>query len=173
MRYVKHWNLDVSQVKLSHQWYPRWIRLKLNSAVNASCHGARVVSNTYILVAVQRTDTVLVRKFREMEKVSLGGGEDRSLRSVHSGPDREIDTLRGQQCMQSAGRKVPLFSRHTTSTALRLAVGHAFTAEYTCWFRPDLPLEVYVAPWLDHSFAHLLYTCPRGHEAQHPANPLL
>ena len=58
---------------------------------------------------------------------------------------------------------VPSFSRHTTTTALRLAVGHAFISDYTRRFRPDIPEdENYCAcGFPDHSFHHVLYDCPR------------
>ena len=57
----------------------------------------------------------------------------------------------------------PTPSRHTTSTALRLAVGHAFISDYTRRFRPDIPAdERYCAcGYEDHSFIHILYECPR------------
>ena len=73
------------------------------------------------------------------------------------------------------GRRLPLFSRHTTSTALRLAVGHAFTSEYTRRFRPDLAGTDMACPcgWPDHSFYHLLYECHLHRTARHNANPAL
>ena len=75
----------------------------------------------------------------------------------------------------ATGRRLPLFSRHTTSTALRLAVGHAFTSEYTRRFRPDLEEGELACPcgWPDHSFYHLLYECRLHRVARRTANPLL
>ena len=73
------------------------------------------------------------------------------------------------------GRRLPIFSRHTTSTALCLAVGHAFTSEYTCQFRPDLDDAGLACPcgWPDHSFYHLLYECRLHRTARLNANPAL
>jgi hypothetical protein len=54
------------------------------------------------------------------------------------------------------GRKTwcPLFPRRTTSTALQLAVDHAFTGSYASKFRPlDPPLSL---------------TCPCGHHLRNP-----
>ena len=75
----------------------------------------------------------------------------------------------------TSSRRVPLFTRHTTSTALHLAVGHAFTAEYMRRFWLDLPLDELACPcgWPDASFTHLLYPSPRGHVARRLANPNL
>ena len=73
------------------------------------------------------------------------------------------------------GCRVPLFTQHTTSTVLRLAVGHAFMAKYTRRFQPDLPLDESACPcgWPDASFTYLLYACPHGHVAWCLANPNL
>ena len=62
----------------------------------------------------------------------------------------------------------PCFSRHTTSTALQLAVGHAFTSDYTRWFRPDIPEDenFCTCGFPDHSFHHILYDCPLYIEAR-------
>ncbi|KAF8261662.1 hypothetical protein EI94DRAFT_1809968 [Lactarius quietus] len=59
-------------------------------------------------------------------------------------------------------------TRHTTSTALRLAVGHAFTSDYTKRFRPDIPPdELYCeCGFTDCSWFHLVYDCPRFEEAR-------
>ena len=56
-----------------------------------------------------------------------------------------------------------LFTRHTTTTALRLAVGHAFTADYTRRLRPDIPEHELQCPcgFPDNSFHHILYDCRR------------
>ena len=66
---------------------------------------------------------------------------------------------------------IPCFSRHTTTTALRLAVGHAFTSDYARRFRPDIPEEDNHCPcgFPDNSFHHLLYDCPRHTEARRSA----
>ena len=66
------------------------------------------------------------------------------------------------------GRRVPRFPRHTTSTALRFAVGHAFTSDYTARFRPDIPLDQLACScgWPTHSFDHLILHCPRGRAAR-------
>ena len=66
---------------------------------------------------------------------------------------------------------IPCFSHHTTTTALRLAVGHAFTSDYTRRFRPDIPEdENYCAcRFPDHSFHHILYDCPQYTEAHQSA----
>ena len=63
---------------------------------------------------------------------------------------------------------VPCFSRHTTTTALRLAVGHAFISDYSRRFRPDIPEEENrcLCGFPDHSFHHLLYDCPRHTQAR-------
>ena len=74
-----------------------------------------------------------------------------------------------------SGRRVPLFSRHTTSTAFRLAVGHAFTSEYTRRFRPDLDGDVLACPcgFPDHSFYHILYDCRLHSRVRVEVNPNL
>jgi hypothetical protein len=55
------------------------------------------------------------------------------------------------------------FSRHTTTTAFRLAIGHAFTSDYSKRFKPDLPPEASACPcgFEDRSFHHLVYNCAR------------
>ena len=66
---------------------------------------------------------------------------------------------------------IPCFSRHTTTTALRLAVGHAFTSDYTRQFRPDIPEDenYCTCGFPDHSFHHILYDCPQYTEARQSA----
>ena len=66
---------------------------------------------------------------------------------------------------------VPCFTRHTTTTALRLAVGHAFTSDYTRRFRPDIPEDENYCScgFPDHSFHHILYDCPQHTEARQSA----
>ena len=65
---------------------------------------------------------------------------------------------------------IPSFSRHTTTTALRLAVGHVSISDYTRRFRPDILEEENRCQCLcgfpDHSFHHLLYDCPRHTQAR-------
>ena len=67
-----------------------------------------------------------------------------------------------------------LFTRHTTTTALRLAVGHAFTADYTRRLRPDIPEHELQCPcgFPDNSFHHILYDCPRYESSRREAAPL-
>lgn len=62
---------------------------------------------------------------------------------------------------------VHCFSRHATTTALCLAVGHAFTSDYARRFRTDIPEEENhcICGFPDHSFHHLLYDCPRHTQA--------
>ena len=57
---------------------------------------------------------------------------------------------------------LPVYSRHTTTTALRLAVGHAFMSDYSRRFRPDISEDQLACRcgWPSHSFHHLLYECP-------------
>ena len=63
------------------------------------------------------------------------------------------------------GRKTrkPKYSRRTTSTALQLAVDHAFTGSYAARFRPTDPPEAQYCPcgavWRDPP--HLTLLCPR------------
>ena len=73
----------------------------------------------------------------------------------------------------TSGRRVPLFSRHTTSTAFRLAVGHAFTSEYTRRFRPDLDGDDLACPcgFPDHSFYHIVYDCRLHSRVRVEVNP--
>ena len=65
-------------------------------------------------------------------------------------------------------------TRHCTSTALRLAVGHAFTSDYTCRFRPDIPKSDNACECglNDRSWTHLIYACPLFHHARNRASPL-
>lgn len=62
----------------------------------------------------------------------------------------------------------PSYSHHTTTTALRLALGHAFISDYTRRFRLDIPEEENhcLCGFPDHSFHHLLYDCPRHTQAR-------
>ena len=75
----------------------------------------------------------------------------------------------------TSGHRVPLFSRHTTSTAFRLAVGHSFTSEYTRRFRPDLDSDDLACPcgFPDHSFYHILYDCRLHSRVRVEVNPNL
>ncbi len=63
----------------------------------------------------------------------------------------------------------PLYSRRTTSTALRLAVDHAFTGTYVIRFRPKDPEENSACPCgcLFRTDLHILYDCPRFGAARH------
>lgn len=40
------------------------------------------------------------------------------------------------------GKSLPVYSHHTTTTALCLAVGHAFTSDYSRRFCPDIPEDM-------------------------------
>ena len=53
-------------------------------------------------------------------------------------------------------------TRHTTTTALRFATGHAFTSDYACRFRKDLPEEANACKCghPNRTWDHLLYGCP-------------
>ena len=66
---------------------------------------------------------------------------------------------------------ITCFSRHTTTTALRLTVGHMFTSDCARRFRPDIPEEENhcACGFPDHSFHQILYDCPRHTEARHSA----
>ena len=70
------------------------------------------------------------------------------------------------------GKALPVYSRHTTTTTLCLAVGHAFTSDYSHRFRPDIPEDQLACQcgWPSHSFHHFLYECPRGYPFQRQAN---
>jgi hypothetical protein len=67
------------------------------------------------------------------------------------------------------GRKTkrPLYSRHTTSAAVQLAVDHAFTGSYARRFRPSDPVETNAckcgAPIRTPS--HLIRECPQHYQA--------
>ena len=65
----------------------------------------------------------------------------------------------------------PCFTCHTTTTALHLVVGHAFTSDYTRWFRHNIPEDENYCScrFPDHSFHHILYNCPQHTEAQQSA----
>ncbi|KAH9067012.1 hypothetical protein EDB83DRAFT_2596874 [Lactarius deliciosus] len=56
----------------------------------------------------------------------------------------------------------PLYTRKTTSTALQLAVDHAFTGTYVIRFRPGDPEEASACPCgaLFKTDIHILYDCP-------------
>ena len=56
---------------------------------------------------------------------------------------------------------LPTVPRHTTSTALPLMVGHAFTSTYARRFRPDIPEELNGCEcgYIDRSLHHILYEC--------------
>ena len=62
---------------------------------------------------------------------------------------------------------------HTTSTALRLAVGHAFVSDYTRRFRPDIPESDNACEcgWPDRSWLHVVYECPRFNASREAAYP--
>ena len=57
----------------------------------------------------------------------------------------------------------PRYTRHTTTTAFRLAVGHAVISTYARRLRPNLPVESHrcLCGWWDRSELHLVYDCPR------------
>ncbi|KAH8989438.1 hypothetical protein EDB92DRAFT_2104285 [Lactarius akahatsu] len=74
------------------------------------------------------------------------------------------------------GTKKPLFSRHTTSTALRVAVlDHAFTGPYVERFRPTDPHEATQCPcgFRLRSSPHIIYTCLRYNAHRFRANIIL
>jgi hypothetical protein len=60
-------------------------------------------------------------------------------------------------------KDLPPVPRHTTSTALRLMVGHAFTSTYARRFRKDIPEEMNSCEcsYQDCSLYHLIYECTR------------
>ena len=63
-------------------------------------------------------------------------------------------------------RRKPKYTRRTTSTALQLAVDHAFTGSYARRFRPADPLETHLcvcSPALRDPL-HLLTKCPLFHQ---------
>ena len=64
--------------------------------------------------------------------------------------------------------KHPLYHRHTTSTALQLAVDHAFTGSYTTCFRPSDPPETLWCPCGSHTRdpSHIILDCPLFTEAR-------
>jgi hypothetical protein len=78
-------------------------------------------------------------------------------------PDGSNHPLWNAACKKDQSGFPPDYTRHTTTTALRLAVGHAFTGTYARRFRPDLPIESQRCPcgWFDRSDFHLIYECPR------------
>ena len=59
-------------------------------------------------------------------------------------------------------------TRHTTTTALRFATGHAFTSDYARRFRKDLPEEANACECghRDRTWDHLIYGCPRFERAR-------
>ena len=58
--------------------------------------------------------------------------------------------------------KKPLYRRHTTSTAIQLAVDHAFTGTYATRFRPSDPPESLRCPCGNdtRSPTHIILECP-------------
>ena len=58
--------------------------------------------------------------------------------------------------------KRPVYRRHTTSTALQLAVDHAFTGSYAARFRPSDPPETLQCPCSSRSRdpSHIILDCP-------------
>ena len=64
--------------------------------------------------------------------------------------------------------KRPIYRRHTTSTALQLAVDHAFTGSYASRFRPADPPETLSCPCGSHTRdpSHIILDCPLFHEAR-------
>ena len=64
-------------------------------------------------------------------------------------------------------------SRHTTSTALCLAVGHVFTSDYSRRFCPDI-LETNLGcecGFPDRSWLHQVYECPHFEATRHVVAP--
>ena len=68
------------------------------------------------------------------------------------------------------GRKTkrPIYRRHTTSTALQLAVDHAFTGSYAARFRPSDPPETLLCPCGSRTRdpSHIVLDCPLFHETR-------
>ena len=64
-------------------------------------------------------------------------------------------------------------SRHTTSTAMRLAAGHAFTSTYARRFRKDIPEELNSCEcgFSDRTWDHLIWDCVRYPSARRKADP--
>ena len=64
--------------------------------------------------------------------------------------------------------KRPLYRRHTTSTALQLAVDHTFTGSYVARFRPADPPETLRCPCSSPSRdpTHIILDCPLFTEAR-------
>ena len=64
--------------------------------------------------------------------------------------------------------KRPIYRRHTTSTALQLAVDHAFTGSYAARFRPLDPPETLSCPCGSRTRdpSHIILVCPLFHEAR-------
>ena len=64
--------------------------------------------------------------------------------------------------------KRPLYRRHITSTALQLAVDHAFTGSYAARFRPSDPPETLSCPCGSRTRdpSHIILICPLFHEAR-------
>ena len=60
------------------------------------------------------------------------------------------------------GKSLPVYSWHTTTTALCLAVGHALTSDYSCWFHPDIPTDQLACrcDWPSHLFHHPCMSAP-------------
>ena len=64
--------------------------------------------------------------------------------------------------------KHPIYRRHTTSTALQLAVDHAFTGSYVTCFCPSDPPETLWCPCgsTTRDPSHIILDCPLFHEVQ-------
>ena len=64
--------------------------------------------------------------------------------------------------------KRPVYRRHTTSTALQLAVDHAFTGSYATRFRPSDPPETLRCPCGSRTRdpSHIILDCPLFQEAR-------
>ena len=64
--------------------------------------------------------------------------------------------------------KRPVYRRHTTSTALQLAVDHAFTGSYATRFRPSDPPETLRCPCSSRTRdpSHIILDCPLFQEAR-------
>ena len=74
-------------------------------------------------------------------------------------PNMQIVRSSPRSTRRANGKKLLVGDQHTTSTALRLAVGHDFTSDYTARFRPDRAPEYLACPcgWPVPSFHHILY----------------
>ena len=88
----------------------------------------------------------------------------------HMSPSYQIQALHAgletERARLNEGRARVSFTRRTTSTALQLAVDHAFTGSYARRFRPADPPETHLCvcgPVLRDP-AHLLTRCPLFHQ---------